>query len=811
MSHADAKGIAGEGQHDINQLKLNITGMTCAACSSRIEKVLNKMDGVDANVNLAMESASVQYDASVMSSTEVIERINKLGYGVQSEKVELDVHGMTCAACSSRIEKVLNKMNGVQTATVNLTTESASVAFHTGVVTTEDIIGKIQHLGYDAKVKQSREQKSSHKEAEMKKQKFMLYLSILLSLPLLYTMVGHTPWDLGISVPKLFMNPWFQLALATPVQFYIGRHFYIGAYKALKNKSANMDVLVVLGTSAAYFYSLFESFRTIGNSAYMPHLYFETSAVLITLILLGKWFETLAKGRTTDAISTLLNLQAKEASVIRDGKEMKIPLEQVIAGDDIIVRPGEKIPVDGMVISGQSAVDESMITGESIPVNKQAEDMVTGATINKNGTLQIKATKVGSDSVLANIIKIVEEAQGSKAPIQRMADIISGVFVPIVVGIALLTFAIWFFFVDFGNFPQAIEVAIAVLVIACPCALGLATPTSIMVGTGKGAEQGILFKGGEHLENTHKIDTIILDKTGTITKGKPVVTNFESNEEDILSYLYTAERSSEHPLAEAIVTYAQEQGAQEKVLEHFSAIPGHGIEATMDGMKVLVGTRKLMKKHQLDIQNYEAQMQAYEAQGKTSMLIARNSKVVGIVAVADTVKETAKSAITQMKEQGLDVYMITGDNTKTAQAIAEQVGIDHVFAEVLPEEKANHVKSLQAKGKKVAMVGDGINDAPALATANIGIAIGTGTDVAIEAADITLMGGDLALIPKAIKLSKKTMRNIRQNLFWALAYNSAGIPIAAIGLLAPWVAGAAMAFSSVSVVTNALRLKRVKI
>lgn len=787
--------------------------MTCASCSTRIEKVLNKMDGVEATVNLAMENASVSYDPDKINSDDIFNKINDLGYGVRNEKVDLDVFGMTCAACSTRIEKVLNKMEGMISATVNLATESATVEFNSAVLPMEKIIAKIQDLGYDAKEKAQREAKAKQKEEEINAKKRKLLISILLSLPLLYTMVGHAPWDTGLPMPPLLMNPWFQLVLATPVQFYIGGQFYVGAYKSLKNKSANMDVLVALGTSAAYFYSLAEAIKTIGNPGYHPHLYFETSAVLITLILVGKLFEALAKGRTTEAISKLLSLQAKEATVIRDGQEVKVPIEDVKVNDTIIVKPGEKIPVDGKVISGQSAVDEAMITGESIPVEKIAGDSVIGATINKNGTLTMTATKVGKDTALAGIIKVVEDAQGSKAPIQRVADTISGIFVPIVVAISAVTFLVWYFGVAPGDFAAALETAIAVLVIACPCALGLATPTSIMVGTGKGAENGILFKGGEHLEATHKINAIVLDKTGTITKGKPSVTDFEvfGDERKVLQYLVSAEKASEHPLAEAIVEYGQSINVEVLHMDEFEAIPGHGISAVIDGDSVFVGTRKLMAKEGIEYKNHEPRLEEMETEGKTAMMIAINQEVQGIVAVADTVKETAKAAIGELKSLGIDVYMLTGDNTRTAKAIAMQVGVDHVIAEVLPEEKANHIKELQLQGKKVAMVGDGINDAPALALADIGIAIGTGTDVAIEAADVTILGGELTLIPKAITLSKKTMQNIRQNLFWALAYNSAGIPVAAMGLLAPWLAGAAMAFSSVSVVTNSLRLKRIKL
>lgn len=796
------------------KVSFDITGMTCATCSQRIEKVLNKMDGVEANVNLAMERADVQFDEQQVKVSDIVNKIEKLGYGVRKEQVELDIHGMTCAACSTRIEKGLNRTSGVDSASINLTTESGIVEYQPGEVTVDEIIQKVKKLGYDAIVKKDREEKKSHKEEEIKKKKVKLGISILLSLPLLYTMIAHLPFDVALPLPELFMNPWFQFLLATPVQFYIGAPFYVGAYRALINKSANMDVLVALGTSAAYFYSVVEGIRLLITPGYNPELYFETSAILITLILVGKLFEDLAKGRTTQAITKLLNLQAKEASVIRDGEEVKIPVDQVVVGDTIIVRPGEKIPVDGTVQKGKSSVDESMITGESIPIEKTDGDAVIGSTMNEIGTLTVTAEKVGKDTALAGIIKIVEEAQGSKAPIQRMADIISGIFVPIVVGIAVVTFLVWYLWVNPYNLPQALEVAIAVLVIACPCALGLATPTSIMVGTGKGAEMGVLFKGGEFLEGTHKIDAILLDKTGTITKGKPEVTDFtvfEGEEEEVLATLVAAEKASEHPLARSIVQYGEQRHIKVDEAESFEAIPGHGITAMIDGKRVLIGTRKLMERENVAYTHHEDVMAAYETEGKTAMFIAIEQKVMGIIAVADTVKETSKQAIQELRDQGIDVYMVTGDNKRTAEAIGRQVNITGIFAEVLPEDKANKVKELQDQGKRVAMVGDGINDAPALATADIGMAIGTGTDVAIETADVTLVGGDLDHIPKAINLSRKTMKNIRQNLFWALFYNSIGIPIAALGLLAPWVAGAAMAFSSVSVVTNSLRLKRVKI
>ncbi|NIK12615.1 heavy metal translocating P-type ATPase [Alkalibacillus almallahensis] len=786
---------------------LTVTGMTCAACSTRVEKVLNKMDGVDAQVNLTTEKAAVDYDPEQTSMDDITNKIEKVGYGVLKEEADLDVYGMTCAACSSRIEKVLNKQNGVETASVNLTTESASIQYNPGIIDPDTLIEKIQKLGYDAAPKAEAEEKESYKEQELNKQKTKLIVSAALSAPLLLTMFVHL---FNMSIPAIFMNPWFQFALATPVQFVIGWQFYVGAYKNLRNGGANMDVLVALGTSAAYFYSLSEGIRTIGNPGYDPHLYYEASAVIITLILFGKYLETRAKTQTKNALSSLLNLQAKEARVLRNGEEVMTPVEDVVVGDHLIVKPGEKIPVDGTVVSGSTSIDESMITGESMPVEKEADSTVIGSTINQNGVIEMEATKVGKDTALALIVKVVEDAQGSKAPIQRLADVISGYFVPIVVGIAVVTFITWITVVQPGQLEPALVAAIAVLVIACPCALGLATPTSIMVGTGKAAENGILFKGGEHLERTHELDTIVLDKTGTITKGKPEVTTFIGDRET-LQLLASAEKGSEHPLAQAIVAYATEEEVTLSDTEQFQAVPGHGIEATVSDQTILVGNRKLMQDHGVAIGDAEQTLIEMEEAGETAMLIAVDGEYRGIVSVADTIKETAPDAIKALQDQGLTVMMLTGDNERTARAIAKQVGIDDTISEVLPEDKAEKVKELQLQGHKVAMVGDGVNDAPALAIADIGIAIGTGTEVAIEAADITILGGELQLIPKAIKVSHATIRNIRQNLFWAFGYNTAGIPVAAIGLLAPWVAGAAMALSSVSVVTNSLRLKRAKI
>lgn len=779
--------------------------MTCAACSTRVEKVLNRMDGVEAKVNLATEKASIEYDLDKVSLEEIEHKINDIGYDVEKTDAEFDVTGMTCAACSSRIEKVLNRFDGVETASVNLTTEKATVSYNPNTVSTQEIIKKIRDIGYDATVAGDGEEKADRKDKELNTLKWKVIIGAILSGPLVVTMLDHL---FGMNLPSIFMNPWFQILFATPVQFILGWQFYRGAYKNLKSFNANMDVLVAMGTSAAYFYSLYETYRWMTGATTDPHLYFEASAVIVTLILFGKYLEARAKSQTSGAISKLMDMQARNARLIRNNEETMIPIDEVRVGDILLVKPGEKFPVDGTIVKGATSVDESMLTGESIPVQKNIHDVVIGATVNQNGTIEMEVTKVGKDTALQAIIKVVEDAQGKKAPIQRMADIISSYFVPIVIAIAIVTFLVWYFFVGKGIEP-ALVAAISVLVIACPCALGLATPTSIMVGTGKGAENGILFKGGEHLEKTHQLDTIILDKTGTITHGTPVVTDY-TGDDDTLKLLASAENYSEHPLANAIVDYSKEQGLDLLEVEAFSAIPGHGIEAKIEGKLVLVGTRKLMMERDVNMTSI-SDMEAYEYDGKTAMIISVDGEYKGTVAVLDTVKKTAKEAIEMLKEQGLEVVMLTGDNKRTAEAIARSVGIDNVIAEVLPEQKAEVVKAFQDKGKIVGMVGDGINDAPALALADIGIAIGTGTEVAIEAADLTILGGELTLIPRAINLSHKTIRNIKQNLFWAFAYNTIGIPIAALGLLAPWVAGAAMAFSSVSVVTNSLRLKRVKI
>ncbi|MBD2847028.1 copper-translocating P-type ATPase [Paenibacillus sp. IB182496] len=733
------------------------------------------------------------------------------------QTADLQLQGMTCAACATRIEKGLNRMPGVASAAVNFAAETARVTYDPGKVAVEDMLARVEKLGYQAALKQSAEERGQLRQAEITRQKRKLLLAAALSLPLLWAMASHFSFTAWIWTPSWLMNPLFQLALATPVQLYIGWPFYVGAYKALRNKSANMDVLVALGTSAAYGYSLYLTVRWLqsGGGMHAPPLYFETSAVLITLVILGKLLEALAKGRTSEAIKTLMGLRARTALVVRDGAELTVPVEEVAIGDRVIVRPGEKIPVDGEVLEGRSAVDESMLTGESLPVDKAPGDAVVGATVNKQGSMTIRATRVGEETALAQIIRVVEEAQGSKAPIQRIADTLSGIFVPIVVALSAAALLVWYFAVEPGDLAGALEKAIAILVIACPCALGLATPTSIMAGSGRAAELGVLFKGGEHLERTHRIDTVVLDKTGTVTSGRPELTDAEAagaeDEAELMALLGAAERRSEHPLAEAIVSGIRARGIALPEPDEFESLPGYGIRAVVGGREVLAGTRRLMERRGIALGEAQARLSELEAQGKTAMPVAVDGVYAGLVAVADTIKPTSREAVRRLEEMGIEVVMMTGDNGRTARAIADEAGIGEVLAEVLPEGKAAEVRKLQEQGRKVAMVGDGINDAPALAAADIGMAIGTGTDVAIEAADITLMRGDLRSIPDAIAMSRRTMGNIRQNLFWALAYNSLGIPIAAIGLLAPWVAGAAMALSSVSVVLNALRLQRMQL
>ena len=673
-----------------------------------------------------------------------------------------------------------------------------AVEYNEKIANVDKLIDAVEKAGYSARISKEEEVFGDERDKEIKNLKNLFIVSVILTFPLLLGMFLHMA-----EIHTILTNGYFQLAITTPVQFIVGYRFYKGAYHSLKGGGANMDVLVSLGTSAAYFYSLYNVI--VGVKEY----YFESSAVIITLVLLGKMFEGIAKGRTSEAIKKLIGLQAKKAVAIRDGVEIEIPIEEVSIGDIIIVKPGEKVPVDGQIIEGVSSIDESMITGESIPVDKTTGDEVIGGTINKYGTFKFKATKIGKETVLSQIIKLVENAQTSKAPVQRLADKIASIFVPTVISIAVVTLIFWAFVK--GNLTQGIINAVSVLVIACPCSLGLATPTAIMVSTGRGAEMGILIKGGEYLEKVHEINAIVFDKTGTITKGEPEVTDvigFDLEEDDILKIGLSVENKSEHPLGKAIVNKGKEKGLDIEEVQGFEAIPGRGIWAKLHEDDIYLGNRKLMKEKNIDISNREEKIVNLEEEGKTAMLLAINGIISGIIGVADTLKENSREVIGELKNMGLEIYMITGDNARTAKAIGKELGIVNVIADVLPEHKAEKIEELKGKGKKVAMVGDGINDAPALATANVGFALSTGTDIAMESSDITLMGGNLKGIPTAMKLSKRTMKIIKENLFWAFIYNAIGIPVAALGFLNPMLAGTAMAFSSVSVVTNSLRLKK---
>ena len=787
------------------KITLPITGMTCAACSTRVERGLNKAEGVtSAGVNLATEKATIEYDPVQTDVKKLILLVEDLGYGVALEKKELRIGGMTCAACSSRVEKLLRSLPGIVKANVNLATEKATFEYNPAGIRLRDIKEAIVDAGYDPIDLQEApiDTEKVLRDKERRKQKALFAFAAVFSLPLLLIMVLD---GLKIGMPTWFMSHYLHFALATPVQFIAGWQFYRGAYHALKSGSANMDVLVALGTSAAYFYSVAHTFFFKGD------IYYETSAVLITLILLGKLLEALAKGRTSEAIKKLMGLKPKTARMEKNGEEIEISIDDVELGDILIVKPGEKIPVDSIVVEGLSAVDEAMLTGESMPVSKKTGDKVIGGTINKNGLLKIRADKIGANTVLAQIIRLVEDAQGSKAPIQRLADVVSAYFVPAVIVIAVITFLAWYYWLQPYNLTTALLNFTAVLVIACPCALGLATPTAIMVGTGRGAELGILIKGGEHLEKTHSLTSVVFDKTGTITKGEPELTDIKVfgtfNRGQVLKYAAAVEKASEHPLALAIVSSTQKEGIVIPVVKDFEAIPGKGVKGIVEYLEILLGNSKLFTN--LTSEVTEA-IDGLENEGKTVMILSVGNTIAGVIAVADTIKETSAQAVRQLKDMGVKVWMLTGDNKKTAQAIAELVGIENIMAEVLPHEKAEKIQELKNNGEIVGMVGDGINDAPALATADVGFAIGTGTDVAMEAADITLISGDIRGVSLAIKLSKATMAIIKQNLFWALFYNTLGIPLAASGQLNPMIAGAAMALSSVSVVSNSLRLKRFK-
>jgi Cu+-exporting ATPase len=832
-----------------------ITGMTCASCVAVVEKTVSRLPGVSsAVVNLATERLSVVFDPSSTNEAAIATAVSGAGYAAAllsvkgsdsgRGKIALGILGMTCSSCQAVIEKTLGRVNGVSAAAVNLASETATVEFDPAVVGVDELVAAVRDAGYDAVVRvESAEGGETASDAQREAQqahitheKRLFLLSAGLSVPLVLMMfppfMESIPTMVGMWLENTLGGMWDHMAvgkyigfvLATPVQFVAGWQFYRGFWHALKRRTGNMDTLIAIGTSAAYFYSIAATF--IPTFAEEP-VFYETSALLITFVILGKLLEARAKGKTSDAIKTLMGLAAKTARVARGGEEIDLPVEQVVVGDVVVVRPGEKVPVDGILVEGSSAVDESMLTGESIPVEKYVGDTVIGATLNKLGSFRFRATKVGADTALAQIVRLVEDAQGSKAPVQRFADRISAVFVPAVIGAAVITFLVWLFVVpnyvdaafyaEVTPFIKALLAGTSVVVIACPCALGLATPTAIMVGTGKGAENGILIKSGEALETAYKISAIVFDKTGTLTHGKPVVTDVElaagHDTGRLVTLAAALERKSEHPLAEAIVAHAKQIGTDLPDVEGFSAVPGHGVEGTVTGTRVALGNRKLMVREGIDISGFEERIAALENQGKTVMLVGVDgTKLAGMIAVADTLKENSARAVDRLAKMGIEVFMITGDNRRTAEAVAVEAGIapDHVLAEVLPEHKAEEVAKLQERGLVVAMVGDGINDTPALAQANVGIAMGAGTDVAMETGGIVLIKNDLRDVVTAIELSRATMRKIRQNFFWALGYNTLGIPVAALGLLRPEIAGAAMALSSVSVVTSSLLLKKFK-
>ena len=812
-------------QNRSRRVVLDVGGMSCATCAQTIEDALNKMKGVQkASVNFAAEKAVVEYDPDVVTQKNIEDTIFGLGYKVVHETVILNIGGMSCATCAQTIEKALNEAEGVSKASVNLASEKATVEYNPEQISLAELKKIVRDVGYEViEGKEGVEDRErQEREKHIRNLKILLAVSLALSVPtLIFTWVK--------VLPILPNNVWLFL-FATPVQLVVGWTFYKGAYKGLRNRKANMDTLIAMGSSAAWVYSTVLTF--FPGIFQMGEVYFDTSALIITFILAGKLLEATAKGRTSEAIRKLMGLQAKTARVIRNGEEMEIPVEDVQVGDIVVVRPGEKIPVDGEVFEGYSAVDEKVITGESIPVEKKVGDEVVGATMNKTGMLKFRTTKVGADTVLAQIIKMVEEALGSKAPIQRLADVAASYFVPAVIVVAVLSSLLWYFLLR-SSFNFALSILIAVLIIACPCALGLATPTAIMVGVGKGAESGILIKSGEALETAHRLGAIVFDKTGTLTKGEPEVTDIitiealvsspsrgkakakQFTEEQVLQLAAVAEKNSEHPLGEAIVKRAKEKKIEVLDPEFFNAIPGHGVEAKYKDMEILLGNRRLMEKNSVDVKQFEQKIEALEEEGKTAMILAVDKRLVGVIGVADTLMEHSAEAVRALQNMGLEVVMLTGDNQRTAKAIAKQLGMDRVLAEVLPADKANEIKRLQEEGKTVAMVGDGINDAPALAQADVGIALGSGTDVAMETGDIVLIKNDLRDVVAGIKLSWATMRKIKQNLFWAFAYNTALIPVAA-GLLYPWLgvlidpilASVAMASSSVTVVTNALLLKR---
>ncbi len=809
-----------------SEVLLPIGGMTCASCVRRVERALGKVAGVhEANVNLATERATVHYDPALATLTQLREAVEHAGYTVPTEEAFLPIDGMTCASCVRRVEKSLAKLPGVESAAVNLATEQATVRFNPAMVGRNEFRQAVERAGYGLRpepvapavgtsnVADAVDADTARKQHEIADLQRKFLVSFAAGVVIMA----------GMFIPLPVPMQWLYLAMfaiATPVQFWAGWQFYRGTLLAARHGATNMNTLIAVGTSAAYLYSVFVTFfpDVVHAAGLVPEVYYDTSTLIIGLILMGRYFEARAKGQTSAAIKKLMGLSPRTARVVRGDQEVDMPLEQVVAGDVLRVRPGDKVPVDGVVVEGRSAVDEAMLTGESLPVEKGPGDPVIGATLNKSGSFTFRATRVGKDTALAQIVRLVEEAQGSKAPIQRVADTISSYFVPAVLGLAVLTFVLWFWLGPEPKFTFALVTMIAVLIIACPCALGLATPTAIMVGTGKGAEFGVLIRGGEALEGAYKVTAIVLDKTGTLTRGKPTVTDVVAtnglSENDLLRLVASAERGSEHPLGEAVVVGATERGLSLAAVSGFQAVTGHGIAATVEGRDLLVGNAGLMRDHQIELNGLGDRAATLATAGKTPMYVAVDGQSAGLIAVADTLKPESKEAVRALQALGLEVWMLTGDNAATAQAIAAEVGITNVMAEVLPGQKAAKVKELQAAGKVVAMVGDGVNDAPALVQADLGIAIGTGADVAMEASDITLIGGDVRGVVTAIALSRRTISTIRQNLFWAFFYNIILIPVAAgvlfppLGLLLnPIMAGAAMAMSSVSVVTNSLRLR----
>ena len=804
---------------DKHQVTLPILGMTCANCVASVERGLSKVEGVDAaTVNLSSERASVSYDPDKTGIPALVEQVRQTGYEVALGEASLGVIGLSDPADGARLEKALNAVEGVLFSQTNLASERIVVRYVPTIISQSEIRQAVARAGFRLAEERTLtdDPEAAARQEETSHQKRMLITALVFAVPLFILSMGR---DFGLLPMAWAHAPWMDwlfFGLATPVQFYVGASYYVNGYKSLRNKSANMDVLVALGTSAAYFYSIFVLLGAVPG-----HGYFETSAVIITLVRLGKFLEARAKGGASEAIRKLLNLQPKMATVIRAGMETEIPAEEVVIGDVVVVRPGEKIPVDGSVLEGSSSVDESMLTGESLPVEKSAGAPVYGATLNKNGRLVFEATKIGRDTVLSQIIQLVENAQASKAPIQKLADKISAIFVPIVIAVAALTFLIWYFLVplpansDVSLLARALINMVAVLVIACPCAMGLATPTAVMAGTGRGAELGILVKTSESLEIAGQIDTIILDKTGTLTRGQPAVTEIIPlaegwTEEQVLTLAASVEAGSEHPLGEAILAAAKARGLSLKAVDRFRSASGKGVSAEIEGAKVSVGSRRFLDGLQVDTSRAESALEGLEKQARTVVMLAVDGELLGAFGIMDTLKESSVSAVEELHRLGLKVAMLTGDNAKTAQAVARQAGIDEVFADLLPKDKTRQIQALQESGHKVAMVGDGINDAPALAQADVGIAIGTGTDVAIAAAPIVSISGDLQAVPLAVRLSRKTLKTIKQNLFWAFFYNVILIPAAAAGFLNPMLAAGAMSFSSIFVITNSLRLKRFK-